>query len=367
LTTFASWYFITDSSFEAALLTAISVVIIACPCALALATPIATLVGIGEAMKRGVLFKATQYIETLAKADVLLLDKTGTITKGKPEVIRAHLNEADRQLIHALVANSKHPVAKGVEGYLKKLDETMGEVSLSNIRTVQARGIMADSSEGVLAGGNPAFIREQGIACEIESELTLFVFAVGNEVRGYFELDDPLKEDAKEAIAAIRGMGLEVMMLTGDHELSAARVAAAVGITAYKSQMMPQEKADVVARLHHEGRIVVMVGDGINDSVALSKADIAIAMHSGADVAIDVSDIVILDDRLESVRSAFVLGHRTYGFIKQNMAISFSYNAVTIPLAMMGYIIPLAAAAAMSLSSLMVVGNSMRIKNIKGK
>ena len=364
---FIGWYFVFGSSFESSLLITISVVIVACPCALALATPIATLVGIGAAMKRGVLFKATQYIETLAKADVLLMDKTGTLTKGRPEVVEAHIEDAGAlPLVYALVEGSNHPVSKGVSSYLKRRDDTLTGVPVEQVKTVQARGVSAQYGGKRIVGGNVAFLQEQGIACDIVSEHILFVCAVEGEIVAYFELDDPAKEDAAQTVAAIRAMGLEIMMLTGDHENSAKRVAEVVGIDRYLSGMLPAEKADMVDRLHEEGKVVVMVGDGINDSVALSKADIAISMHSGADVAIDVSDIVLLDDRLASLKTAFLLGRRTYGFIKQNMAISLAYNTVTIPLAVAGYIIPLVAAIAMSLSSLMVVANSMRIKNIKG-
>lgn len=364
---FIGWYFVSGSSFETSLLITISVVIVACPCALALATPIATLVGIGAAMKRGVLFKATQYIETLAKADVLLMDKTGTLTKGRPEVIDAGVVDPDAlRLVYTLVEGSNHPVSKGVASYLKRLDETYTPVTLDQVKSVQARGVSAYYEGKRLIGGNTAFLQEEGIACDLTSDHILFVCAVDGKIVAHFELDDPAKEDAAETVAAIRSMGLEVMMLTGDHEASAKRVAEAVGIDRYEAGMLPTDKAEMVDRLHDEGKVVVMVGDGINDSVALSKADIAIAMHSGADVAIDVSDIVVLDDRLGSLRNAFLLGRRTYGFIKQNMAISLAYNTLTIPLAVAGYIIPLVAAVAMSLSSLMVVANSMRIKNIKG-
>ncbi len=364
---FIGWYFVSGSAFETSLLITISVVIVACPCALALATPIATLIGIGEAMKRGVLFKATQYIETLAKADVLLLDKTGTLTKGRPEVIHAEIGDPEAaKLVYTLVEGSNHPVSKGVAAYLKRLDEGLVPLALDRVKTVQARGVSAHFGGQRLVGGNAAFLEEEGIACDIVSEHILFVCAVDGKIVARFELDDPVKEDAGEMIAAIRSMGLDVMMLTGDHASSARRVAEAVGIEQYHAGMLPTEKAETVERLHEAGKVVVMVGDGINDSVALSKADIAIAMHSGADVAIDVSDIVVLDDRLASLKNAFLLGRRTYGFIKQNMAISLAYNTVTIPLAVAGYIIPLVAAIAMSLSSLMVVANSMRIKNIKG-
>jgi len=361
--TFIGWN-ILEAPFEEALLVAISVVIIACPCALALATPIATLVGISAAMKRGVLFKATQYIETLSKADTVLFDKTGTLTKGQPEVssITWHQEEA-QGLVLGLVKASKHPVAQGV---YRALEETYEALALEDVKTYHARGLEASYHGSIIRGGNYAMMEEAGVKGLPKERGDGIEFYVAKDTTLIMEcyLDDPLKEGAKEMIDQFKALGLEVMMVTGDHQRSAKRIAKVLDIEV-KSEMLPTDKAAMVDSLHDAGRIVVMVGDGINDSVALSKADIAVAMHSGADVAIDVSDVVILNNTLKSLYDAFRLARRTYGFIKQNMGISFAYNVVTVPLAMIGWIIPLFAAISMSLSSIMVVLNSMRIKQIK--
>ncbi len=206
-------------------------------------------------------------------------------------------------------------------------------------------------------------MEEFGLEADETSEYTLFYFAVDDRVVARFELRDMPKSGAKEAIADIRRLGIDIIMLTGDNEKAAARVAKEVGIPAFKHSLLPDEKAAEIDILHVEGRRVVMAGDGINDALALSKSDIAIAMGSGSDVALEVSDVVLLDDRITSLRDAFLISRRTFRFVKQNLAISILYNTVTIPLAIAGYVIPLVAALSMSLSSLIVVGNSMRIKS----
>ncbi len=363
LLTFIGWFWM-SGEFERALVVAISVIVIACPCALGLATPVATLIGINLAARRGVLFKEAAYIETMAKCDVLVLDKTGTITEGKPHVV-AHkdYDEYDKSLLYSLVRSSIHPVSKGVQRYLEDHFEDLKEVELEDVKQVQARGIKAKFKGHELFGGNAKMMKEFGLRVEEESEYTLFYFAVDKKVVARFELRDLPKEGAKEAIAKIRGLGIEVIMLTGDNEKAAARVAKEVGIEKFKASLLPEEKAKEIDTLHAEGYSVVMAGDGINDALALSRSDIAIAMGSGSDVALEVSDVVLLDDKITSLKDAFLISRRTFKFVKQNLALSIIYNTITIPLAIAGYVIPLVAALSMSLSSLLVVGNSMRIKS----
>jgi Cu+-exporting ATPase len=363
LLTFIGWLWMTGE-FERALVVAISVIVIACPCALGLATPVATLIGINLAARRGVLFKEAAYIETMAKADVLVLDKTGTITEGKPHVVsyKAY-GEYDPNRLYALVKSSIHPVSRGIERYLKEHYENLKEVPLEKVKQVQARGITAEIGGHTLLGGNAKMMREFGIDVDEESEYTLFCFAVDGKVVARFELRDLPKQGAKEAIEEIREQGIDIIMLTGDNEKAAARVAEEVGVPRFKAGLFPEEKAKEIDILHAEGHVVIMAGDGINDALALSKSDIAIAMGSGSDVALEVSDVVLLDDRIASLRDAFLISRRTYKFVKQNLALSVIYNSITIPLAVAGYVIPLVAALSMSLSSLLVVGNSMRIKS----
>jgi len=367
LFTFSGWYFWTES-FEQALIVGISVIVIACPCALSLATPMATLVGISAAAKRGILFKEASFLETMAKSDVLALDKTGTITEGKPSVVQADLFEAfDPSLLYSLVSTSNHPISKGIKAYIEDQYENVETLSLEEITSIEAKGIKARYKDQQLLGGNAELIQSSNITAGTHSDNALFFFAVGNILVARFELSDTIREGAASAIQKIKDLGIKVVMLTGDHEQSAKKVAQQVGIEEVYAKLLPQDKSGMINKLHQEGHVVVMAGDGINDTVALASSDISIAMGSGADVAISVSDIVLLDEKPESIYEAYRLSHRTFGAVKENLAFSLLYNVVTVPLAMMGFVNPLVAALSMSLSSLVVVGNSMRIKSLKFK
>jgi P-type Cu+ transporter len=366
LLSFIYWYS-SEALFSSALLVAISVIIIACPCALALATPIATLMGIGTALRKGILFKAATHIETMAKIDTLLVDKTGTLTLGKPEVCEAEIDEGlsakERNILYTLTKSSRHPVAGGVATYLAKRYDDVSEIeNFSHVTTLHARGLQTSYEGQQIVGGNLELMREIGVEIEDSSDLLHFFVAIDTKIVAQFYLDDPIKEGVKESVQHLQSQGIEIQILTGDHDKSAQRVANAIGITQVHSELLPQDKADIVTKMQNSGHKVVMVGDGINDAIALSLSNIGVAMHSGAEVAIEVSDVVILDSEFKTLSEAITLSKRTYFFIKENMAISFAYNMVTIPLAMMGMIIPLVAAAAMSLSSLMVVANSMRLR-----
>jgi len=367
LFTFVGWY-LYEGSFETALIIGISVIVIACPCALGLATPMATLVGIGVAAKRGLLFKEATFLETMAKADILALDKTGTITEGKPSVVAVqNYADFDPALLYALVRTSNHPISKGIQNYLTEQHEHIATLSLENITSIEAKGLKASYQGKKLLGGNAQFMKESGIAGENESENSLFFFAIEDVLIARFELTDTIREGAKEAIAHIQNLGINVVMLTGDHEQSAKKVAHAVGIKEIHTKLLPQDKASLIDDFHSQGHVVVMAGDGINDAIALASSDIAIAMGNGADVAINVSDIVLLDEKPQRLYEAFKLSRRTFAAVKENLSFSLLYNVVAVPLAVLGYVNPLVAALSMSLSSLVVVGNSLRIKNIKFK
>ena len=367
LLTFMGWY-LYEGSFETALIVGISVIVIACPCALGLATPMATLVGIGIAAKRNILFKEATFLETMAKADILALDKTGTITKGNPSVVDVHLFEDfDPTLLFSLVNTSNHPVAKGIKAYLETQHTKLNLLNLENIKSIEAKGIQANYQGKKLLGGNASLLQASGIKVEATSENTLFLFSINKRLVARFELTDTIREGAKEAIANIKALGVKVVMLTGDHAQSANKVAHEVGITQVYAKLLPQDKARLIDDFHTQGHIVVMAGDGINDAIALASSDIAIAMGNGADVAINVSDIILLDEKPLSLYHAFRLSHRTFGAVKENLAFSLLYNVVAIPLAILGFVNPLIAALSMSLSSLVVVGNSIRIKRLKFK
>ncbi len=361
LLTFLVWWF-WPHDFDTAFMVGISVIIIACPCALALATPVATLVGLGLGAKRGVLFKEAAQLETMANADTVIFDKTGTLTQGRPEIVDVHWIDKtiDKDALYALVMSSTHPVSKGVATYLS--DESRQHLVLDEQNQIAARGIVGRYRGKMLVGGNRAFMQDHGISCDIDVAHTAFYYAVDAELKVVFELKDQPKEDAVETIALLKRHGVHTVMLTGDHERAAAEIAKEVGIEAYESELMPEGKEAYIVSLQESGKKVVMVGDGVNDILALARADIGIAMGNGSDIAIDVSDVILMNDSLKSLGEAFKISYTTYGLIKQNLALSLLYNAITIPLAMAGFIIPLVAAVSMSVSSLLVVGNSMRIR-----
>ena len=357
--TFTGWY-IYGGSFEKALIISISVIVIACPCALGLATPVATLIGLGVGAKRGLLFKEASFLETMAKSDVLLLDKTGTITEGKPDVVKDKIyKEFDENLLYSLVKSSSHPISKAIARFLP---EGLKEYELKNSKNIEARGIEAEYENHKLFGGNLKLLHERGIELDIDSENSIFAFVIDGKVVAVYELRDKAKEDAKSSIEEFKKMGIEVAMLTGDNEKVAKSIADEVGIDKIYHSLFPKEKADIVDKYHDDKKVVIMAGDGINDALALSKSDIAIAMGSGADVSVDVSDIILLDDKMSSLLEAYRLSKKTYTNIKQNLALSLVYNLLTVPLAIAGYVIPLVAALSMSLSSLLVVANAVRIK-----
>ncbi|CAA6820022.1 MAG: Lead, cadmium, zinc and mercury transporting ATPase (EC (EC; Copper-translocating P-type ATPase (EC [uncultured Sulfurovum sp.] len=367
LLTFIGWYFYTQS-FEHALIIGISVIVIACPCALGLATPMATLVGIGEAAKRGILFKEATFLETMAKSNLLALDKTGTITEGKPSVVKYEINEAfDPSLLLALVSTSNHPISKGIISHLEAHYDNLTHLNLEHIKSIEARGLEATYEGKKLLGGNASLLHEKGIEVESDSHNALFFFVQEHQCVARFELTDTIREGTKEAIEEIRKLGIDVVMLTGDHLESAHKVAKEVGIDEVHAKLLPHEKSAKIAHYQQKGKRVVMVGDGINDAIALSSAEIAIAMGNGADIAIGVSDVILLDEKPRSIYEAYKTSQRTYQAVKENLGFSLLYNVVAVPLAVLGFVNPLVAALSMSLSSLVVVGNSMRIKRLKFK
>lgn len=372
--TFLVWEYLLNAPFERSLMVMISVIVIACPCALALATPIASLIGLGEALKHRILFKEARFLETIAKADTLVLDKTGTLTKGQLKVLNVQyfnaqnvLDSKDCGILYSMLTQNAHPISKAVLEFIVKTKQisTQAKIPLDSMLQINARGIKAEVQGDTYLGGNLALLQEHNV--EIPSPLqntqSVFYFAKNAKILAEYTLQDTLKEDAKETIATLQQKGITCILLSGDNAGTCQSVAQAVGITEYYAAQSPLDKANFIDKLHKEGKIVVMAGDGINDSIALGKSDIAIAMGGGIDLAISVSDVVVLDDSMQGVLESFRLGRRTYRFIVQNLGISLLYNALTIPLAMEGFVIPLIAALSMSLSSLLVVGNSMRIKS----
>jgi len=362
IATFFVWW-LCPHSFETSLMVAISVIVIACPCALGLATPVATLVGLNLAARKGILFKEAAQLESMAKIDVLLVDKTGTLTVGKPEVINETiLEEFDKNILYSLVKNSKHPVSQGIKNYIQESLETVEETLFNSFKQLPARGVIATYNANEILGGNVQLLEEYSIISSFTSDKTLFFVAINKKLVAIYELEDKLKKDAVILVESLSNRGIETIMLTGDHERSAIKIAKQAGIKTFHANLSPKDKLVYVEKLQADSKAVVMVGDGVNDILALGRADIGIVMGSGSDISVDVSDVVLLNSSLISLLDAFKISDTTFRLIKQNFAISLVYNAVTIPLAMMGYVIPLIAALSMSFSSLLVVGNSLRIK-----
>lgn len=377
LFTFCIWYFFGldlgfdyegTSHFEKSFIVAISVIVIACPCALALATPIASLIGISELAKKGLLFKEAKFIESLAKANTVVFDKTGTLTKGELSVIKASIyddNSDNLDLLYSLLDTSTHPISKSVKKYLlSKYNLKLRKIS--DVKNIDAKGMKGiyntEDKTFTLVGGNLDLILDEKIDCDLKVENSVYIFAINNKVIATFELVDEVKDYALDLIQYLQEKNIEVIMLTGDNEQVSAKVSNSLNIKKHLSKQTPISKAEYIKKLKKEGKIVIMVGDGVNDSVALSNSDVAIAMGTSADISMEVSDIVLLNSSLTSLKDAFEISNRTYKFIKQNLGISLIYNLITIPFAMFGYVIPLVAALSMSLSSLLVVLNSLRIK-----
>lgn len=346
---------------------AISVLVIACPCALSLATPIATLVAMGTATKRSVVFKDAKVLETLAKCDIIAFDKTGTLSKANLKVLKGQrFLPFDDEALLALASASTHPISKAVASYILEKTCTLSPFSqgaLENIQNIAGKGITATYKGVKIAGGSRAFVKSLGasLADDTQDSSSEYYFMYDNKLVARFLLDDELREGAKASIKELKKMGLKVLMLSGDKQIVASKVASELGIDESHGELNPEQKALLIKELQKSAN-VVMVGDGINDILALKSANVGIAMGSGASVSVGVSDVVLLRDELGDLVFALRQAKKTFKVIKENLFISLVYNALSIPLAMAGFIIPLFAAISMSFSSLLVVLNSLRLK-----
>lgn len=344
---------------------AISVLVIACPCALSLATPIATLVAMGTATKRSIVFKDAKVLETLAKCDIIAFDKTGTLSKANLKVLKGQrFLPFDDEALLALASASTHPISKAVASYvLENALSPFNEGILENIQNIAGKGITATYKGIKIAGGSRAFIESLGasLADDTGGSSSEYYFMYDNKLVARFFLDDELREGAKASIKELKQMGLKVLMLSGDKQIVASKVARELGIDESHGELNPEQKALLIKELQKSAN-VVMVGDGINDILALKSANVGIAMGSGASVSVGVSDVVLLRDELGDLVFALRQAKKTFKVIKENLFISLVYNALSIPLAMAGFIIPLFAAISMSFSSLLVVLNSLRLK-----
>lgn len=360
------------------IMAAVTVLVIACPCALGLATPTAIIVGVGKGAENGILIKEAESLELAKRVSAIVLDKTGTITQGHPEVtaVKWHNNnESDAAILLSMEQQSEHPLAEAV---VKKFAHING-VQLQDFESVTGKGIKARYKNETYFAGNTKLLTDNNITVNQDWQdiadiwsrdaQTVIWFADSKQIIAALSIADSIKETSAEAIRQMHELGLEVYMLTGDNNHTAAAVAAQAGITHYKAEVLPNHKADFVKELQQQGKVVAMVGDGINDSTALATADVSIAMGKGSDIAMDVAKMTIISSDLTKIPQAIRLSKHTVATIKQNLFWAFVYNVIAIPIAagvlypISGFMLnPMIASAAMALSSVSVVSNSLRLK-----
>ena len=379
LLAFILWMLLDPSDgFTHGILALVTVLIIACPCALGLATPTAITVGIGKAAGQGILIKDADSLETARRVDTVVLDKTGTVTEGRPVVTDEVWPEGRREaaaILAGLEALSEHPLAEAVTAHYGRPDN----VEIVDFRSLTGRGVSGIVEGQTWYAGSERLLREQHIVLTEElaataaawtaEAKTVIWLADSSRALGVVAVADTVKASSVEAVRRLRGAGLEVCMLTGDNEATAREIAAQAGIVRYRAGVLPDGKADFVRELQEQGRVVAMVGDGINDSAALAQADLGIAMGRGSDIAMDVAKMTIVSSDLTKIPVAIRISAQTVRTIRQNLFWAFIYNVIGVPVAagilypVNGFLLnPMIAGAAMALSSVSVVTNSLRLK-----
>jgi cation-transporting ATPase V len=374
LATFAGWTLLAEDP-QAGLVAAVAVLIIACPCALGLATPVAIMVGTGRGAELGVLIKGVEVLERTRRITTVVFDKTGTLTRGEMTLTDAvpAAGQDEGELLAragAVEADSEHPIGQAIAVAARQRVGALPQVT--GFQALAGRGARADVDGTTVWVGRRKLLADAGLllpaaledeAEQLEEDGKTAVFAGWDgEVRGLLTVADTLKEGAAELVERLHAMGLEAAMLTGDNARTAQAIAGRVGIDRVLAEVLPDDKVGEVARLQAEGQVVAMVGDGVNDAPALVQADLGIAIGTGTDVAIEASDLTLLRDDLAGVATAIQLSRRTYRTIVQNLAWAFGYNVAAIPLAALGLLSPIVAGAAMAASSVSVVGNSLRLR-----
>lgn len=373
---FLVWYFlVTPGDFAGALEKAIAILVIACPCALGLATPTSIMAGSGRAAELGILFKGGEHLEQTHRIDAVILDKTGTVTKGKPELtdVAAEGDETELlRLVGAAEKNSEHPLAEAIVAGIR--DRQIELPGTESFEAIPGYGIRAAVEGKELLIGTRRLMERYGIDAKQayepmarleEAGKTAMLVAVGGRYAGIVAVADTIKDTSKAAVSRLKEMGIEVIMITGDNERTAKAIAAQVGIDRVLAEVLPEGKAEEVKKLQAQGRKVAMVGDGINDAPALATADIGMAIGTGTDVAMEAADVTLMRGELTSIPDAIEMSRRTMRNIKQNLFWALGYNTLGIPIAAIGLLAPWVAGAAMALSSVSVVLNALRLQRVK--
>ena len=359
--------------FEAGLVNAVAVLVIACPCALGLATPTAVIVGSGLAAKNGILIRNATALEQAGKLQLLAFDKTGTLTVGEPQLVASQIlaePESCHPLALTLAAASSHPLAAAIAAALTQ--QGISPAALQQIENVPGKGMLGHGPQGEVRLGSPDWLAESSVAFDAaqlqhwyQSGYSVSGLAQGPQLLGWYALSDTLRPDAQAALAALRQQGIQPMMLTGDHPQAAQAIAGQLGLSDWQAQQRPQDKANWIAAQRAAGKLVGMVGDGVNDAPALAGADVSFAIGGGSDAAMATADITIKQAHLLALLNVIALSRATLGKIRQNLFFAFIYNLLGIPLAALGLLNPVLAGAAMALSSVSVVSNSLLLRNWK--
>lgn len=376
---FVGWYFFAGATFQVALINLTAVLVIACPCALGLATPTSIMVGTGKGAESGILYKGGEHLERAHHTDTVILDKTGTITNGTPEVTDVvHLSDqfSDGDYLLKLAASiesySEHPLGEAIVHYAQ--EQEIETVKVEDFTAVPGHGLTGTIDGRKILIGTRKLISNEGMdvsgfekrMAELEEQgKTVMILGFDQEATALIAVADQVKETSKEAVRQLHDLGYDVVMLTGDNERTARAIASSVGIDQVFSEVLPEEKAMKVKQLQDEGKRVIMVGDGINDAPALAMADIGMAIGTGTDVAMEAADITLMRGDLRSIPQAIRLSHLTMRNIKQNLFWAFIYNSIGLPIAALGFLAPWVAGAAMAFSSVSVVSNSLRLKRVK--